>query len=194
MKRLGTFLLSLICLAALLAMPALAEEAPALPYENPFLSMEILDMHGEPFDVEQLRGKPLLLNFWASWCPPCIAEMPDLSELSAVYQDQLWIIGILADGVLSGVDGEIAFHQKELSDARAYYEEAGILYPSLIPNELMLGIQAQLQLTGIPSTLLIDENGYLRSQPIVGSRSREGWVQIIDAFLEEIQTDVSPAV
>lgn len=168
--------------------PVQAEAEVAPPQENPFLTMQILDMHEQPFDAAQLEGMPLMLNFWASWCGPCVSEMPALSQLSEEYAGRLQILGIMTDSVQIDAQGELVFNQKELDGARAYYQKAGIAYPSLIANELMLGIMHQLQMTRIPTTLFIDQQGYLRVQPISGARDKAAWQRMIDSFLADVES------
>lgn len=167
-------------------------EAQPATAENPFLTMEILDLYEQPFDAASLEGMPLMLNFWASWCGPCVSEMPHLSELSQEYAGKIRILGVLSDSVTEGEDGKPVLNRKEIDGARAFYEKAKIAYPSLIANDLMLGVMYQLQMTGIPTTLFIDQNGYLRVQPIVGSRDKDSWKQLIDRFLEDLEAAPAP--
>lgn len=169
--------------------PAEGAEAPA--YDNPFLKMEILDMNEQPFDVSQLAGKPLMLNFWASWCTPCVMEMPDLNELSEEYKDKMLIVGVMSSAANFTQDGGIAVDQKELEAARALYESKGITYPSLIPNDLMLAIMYQIPIQSIPTTLFIDENGYL-IHSVIGSRDKASWASLMDQVLAVIEENPAP--
>ena len=52
---------------------------------------------GKTLDIKALKGKPVVINFWATWCPPCIREMPDLANLARELGDDATIIGIAAD-------------------------------------------------------------------------------------------------
>jgi thiol-disulfide isomerase/thioredoxin len=54
---------------------------------------------GRPLEMAALRGRPLLLNFWATWCPPCVKEMPELDRFQQAFADQGWqVVGLAIDG------------------------------------------------------------------------------------------------
>lgn len=54
------------------------------------------DLNGQPQSLQQYQGKPLVLNFWATWCPPCVQEMPELDELSRLHPD-VQFVGLAID-------------------------------------------------------------------------------------------------
>jgi thiol-disulfide isomerase/thioredoxin len=68
-------------------------------FRNPAIApaFEARDLDGREISTGSLRGKVVLLNFWATWCPPCRAEIPDLIALQERYRDQLQIIGVSED-------------------------------------------------------------------------------------------------
>lgn len=168
-----------------------AQTPPPLE-ENPFLTMEIQDLYEQPFDTAQLEGLPLMINFWATWCGYCVQEMPDLSALSEEYAGKIQILGVLTDSVMAVSDGKPVLNEEEIEAARAFYEKAKIAYPSLIVNDLMGGIMYQLNIKSLPTTLFIDAEGYLRVEPILGSRDKETWKQIIDEFLTDLEKEAAP--
>jgi thiol-disulfide isomerase/thioredoxin len=185
-----------LCLAAMLilSVPASLAEATAAPeatqeaYENPFLLMEIKDINGEPFDVSIFSGKPFMINVWASWCGPCVSEMPDLDTLSKEYGDRITMLGLMRDAVAADTKGELMLNQSEIDDARVLYEKLGISYPSLIPNALMMSLMYQVQMQYFPSTLFFNGEGYLVDMQ-VGSKSKEDWALAIDKVLAGIQEE-----
>src|ERR1041385_1933381 len=96
-----------ICLSA-----ALANAQQATP------SLKLHDLKGAPHTLEDYRGKPVLLNFWATWCVPCAAEMPLLSEMQNRYKDKVLFIAASVDD--EDVKPEIAaFIKKHKVDALA---------------------------------------------------------------------------
>ena len=63
----------------------------------PVASFSVRDLDGRTISSESLRGKVTIVNFWATWCPPCRAEIPDLIALQDRYRDQLQVIGVSQD-------------------------------------------------------------------------------------------------
>lgn len=183
---LAALLLLGVCsgLAEATTAPETAQEA----YENPFATMEINDMNGEPFDVSVFSGKPFMINVWASWCGPCVTEMPDLDALSKEYGDRITMLGLMGDAVVVDTQGELMLNQSEINDSRALYERLGISYPSLIPNALMMSLMYQIQMQYFPTTLFFDGGGHLVGME-VGSKSKEDWAKAIDAVLVKIQEE-----
>ncbi len=112
----------------------------------PDFTIDILD--GEEKSLRDYRGKPVVLNFWASWCPPCRQEAPDLVELHKKYGDRVDFVGII--------------YQDEEGAARRFIEEFGIEYE----NGMDAGgkASAAYKITGIPTTCVIDAQGDLRAK------------------------------
>lgn len=70
-------------------LPAAAEVAP-------LWATTLVDHAGKPYDLSQYRGKPLILNFWATWCEPCREEMPEISALAQAHPD-IAVLGLAID-------------------------------------------------------------------------------------------------
>lgn len=60
----------------------------------PAPDVEMTDFDGQTFTLDEYEGKPLVLNFWASWCPNCIAEMPDFERVSQAVRDEVVFLGV----------------------------------------------------------------------------------------------------
>src|ERR1700753_2305529 len=106
MPRFRTHFALLAVLACMLSARA-GETTPALTLQ---------DLKGAPHKLEEFRGKPVVLNFWATWCVPCAAEMPMLSEMQTQYKDKILFIAASIDD--DDVKPEIAdFVKKHKGDA-----------------------------------------------------------------------------
>ena len=79
-------------------LPALAQrgyDVTPWPARQPVPPLQALDMQGKTWTLADLRGRAVLLNFWATWCPPCRAEMPSLQQLAEIYgPEQLQVLAI----------------------------------------------------------------------------------------------------
>src|SRR5216684_2719074 len=95
------------------------QEQPTLYFvrnPDPAPEFQLAGLDGKPISLAGARGKIILLNFWASWCGPCRAEVPDLVELQTRYKDDLQVIGLVVDD-----DDMDAIHQ--------FVRDLGINYP-----------------------------------------------------------------
>lgn len=119
-------------------------EAPELGYRAPDLVLS--DFEGHDVRLSRYRGTPVLLNFWATWCPPCRAEMPDLQAFHERYGGRIVVLGVNWND--------------DLSDARAFLEEYGVTYPNLIDRQGKAFVKYRL--TGLPTSFWIDEQGVIR--------------------------------
>ncbi len=122
------------------------EERPALGFRAPDFELESLT--GERVRLSALRGKPVLLNFWASWCPPCRKEMPDLQEFFGQYGTKIHVIGINWNDQRETVQG--------------FLEEYGITYTNLLDTHGKVFVLYEL--TGLPTSFFIDEDGIIRGK------------------------------
>jgi cytochrome c biogenesis protein CcmG/thiol:disulfide interchange protein DsbE len=111
---------------------------------DPAPEFQISGLDGKSVSLAGARGKIILLNFWASWCGPCRAEVPDLVELQTRYKDSLQVIGLIVDD-----DDMDAIHQ--------FVKDFGINYPvGIAPVELSVqygGIPA------LPTSFILDAQG-----------------------------------
>jgi len=111
-----------LLLSALMAFAASAQEADRVirfvsnPDAAPEFKLDSID--GKPLTLASAHGKVVLLNFWATWCGPCRAEIPDLIALQQKYKDQLQIIGLTVD------DDDVAFVKQVVARTRINYPVA----------------------------------------------------------------------
>lgn len=137
-------------LALCAALPGFAG-ADEMPSAAPFFALAMNTADDKPLALDSLRGKPLIVNFWARWCGPCRKEIPDLSAMHAKYQGK----GL----VIVGVAVEDAGNRESVRDFAKAYEMNYLL--------LIGGMQKSVELmqatgnpkSGLPYTLVIDRNG-----------------------------------
>lgn len=113
--------------------------------EPSFFELELPDLQGDMSALAQYRGQPLVVNFWASWCPPCVEEMPDLDRLSQSFP-QVQFLGLAID-TRRNVD-------KFLKHTPVRYE---LLIPGYSGVELMRTLGNSKG--GLPFTVLFDSQG-----------------------------------
>ena len=118
---------------------------------------ELSDLDGVTRSSDEWIGKPLLVNFWATWCVPCRAEMPVLMELHEKYADRGFeVIGLAAELGAAGTDPE---------QVANFIDEYGIGYPILFGEmEAVIGISERYGNTigGLPYSAFIDSDGVVR--------------------------------
>lgn len=124
------------------------------------------------------NSKLTMINVWATFCGPCINEMPDLGEIAGAYDaTEFQMIGIVADTMEGDED--------MLAEAKAIIEETGANYPHLLLNE-----ELYMNLVGasdsVPTTYFFNQDGELLGY-LVGARSKDVWEELIDGLLEEIK-------
>lgn len=92
-------LVALPSLLGSLALVAACQKPPSAPSIGaPIPELELSDLQGRAFHLSDVRGKVLLINFWASWCPPCVEEMPSLERLYRTLQDKgLEVVAVSVD-------------------------------------------------------------------------------------------------
>ena len=138
-------LFALVLTLALLTSAALATELSPVAEGQEASDFEVTLTDGTTFKLSDQRGKAVLVNLWATWCPPCVAEMPDLQKLSEDYADSLVVLGVNVGG-------------DSPEDAAAFMEENGYTYPSYVDVDYSLAL-GMFPSPYIPFTVVIDPNG-----------------------------------
>jgi len=108
------------------------------------------DLQGKPWHLRDLRGNVVLVNFWATWCPPCRKEMPDLQALYDKYKDQGFLVLSISD--------------EEVAKVSPFVSERKITYPVLLDPGRK--VNDAFVVEGIPKTFVYDREGKMVAQSI----------------------------
>jgi thiol-disulfide isomerase/thioredoxin len=142
-------LLASVALVASLAVPLAAKPIPPLP--GPVWTLK--DVDGKPVSSSQFKGKVVVVDFWATWCPPCRTEIPGYIALQKKYAaDGLVFIGISVDG-----DDQIAA-------VKNFVKQFGINYLIVMADDEIQGAFGLNQ--GYPTTYIIDRDGKIRNKKV----------------------------
>ncbi|MBY0122834.1 redoxin domain-containing protein [Bacillus sp. S/N-304-OC-R1] len=132
---------------------------------NPAPNFELTTLEGEIVRLSDYKGKKVMLNFWATWCPPCKAEMPHMQNFYENNKDKG--IEILAVNLTQIDNGKEAI--------KTFVKAYGLTFP--IPLDENAAIGTQYQAFTIPTTYIIDSNGII-SKKIVGPMDEDMMVNL----------------
>jgi len=156
------------------AAPAAATTGGEIPspregFLAPEFSLDLLD--GGKVTLSELRGQAVVVNLWASWCPPCRAEMPALQRVYESSQDR----GLVVLGV------HTTFQDSERA-AQDFVQEFGLTFP--VPLDRTGAVSRLYQLRALPSTFFVDREGIIR-KVIIGGPMSEATIQTaVEGILE----------
>ncbi len=140
--RVAVLLVAALLLQACATITGAGAEAADGP-RVPDRSMATLD--GEELSLASMAGEPLVVNLWASWCPPCVVEMPDLERVHLDLGEQVRFVGVNT--------------QDDLVQAQALAEQTGVTYElTLDPDGAVF---RELEAVAMPTTFLVDADGVI---------------------------------
>ncbi len=156
------------------------DKAPVAPTERgvfaelappaPFFGFELVDGTGAPADLGPYRGKALLVNAWATWCAPCVAELPSLARLEEKLRGRDFAVL------------PIAIDERDPAKVAEFLERHRIDLPALI--DLKRGLDSVARVTALPTSLLVDRDGLVRAVFVGDTRWDCGKpLQAIEAFV-----------
>ncbi len=158
----------------------------ANPDEPTLKNFKTTDLDGNEVTQEIFSNADLtMINIWATYCNPCLGEMPDLGVLAEEYADQgVQIIGILMDVY----DQNWNVVQSQVDLAKEIIQETGADYLHLMPSTDL--IYAKLRyVQAVPETIFVDKEGNLVGEPHLGARTKNKWSEEIQKRLEMVHSE-----
>ncbi len=137
-----------------------APVSPQIGGLSPDFSLTALD--GSTFHLSDTRGRPVVLNFWATWCPPCRAEMPTIQSRSEEWGDALLVVGI-----------EVGEPPNEV---QSFVDSFGLTFPVVLDRQGNVARRYQVQ--GLPTTVVLDADGVVQARHIGAMREQD-----LDSYL-----------
>jgi len=116
-----------------------AQTLPDLPFK---------DIHGKTWRMEDFQGRPTLVNYWATWCAPCVVELPSLQKLADHYEGRLNVVAIALDPTADAAKIADFLKNRMLGDFAGFLDEEGAL-------------MAPLGLRGLPTSFLLGSDGLI---------------------------------
>jgi peroxiredoxin len=145
--------------------------APQAGFLAPDFSLKTLG--GENVKLSDLRGKVVLVNVWASWCPPCRAEMPALERVYQAYKDQGFVV--------LAVDSTV---QDTVANATAFVSENKLSFPILLDESGSVTRQYRVQ--SLPSSFFVGADGIIREVVIGGPMAEALLISRVEKLLKEM--------
>ncbi|MEW6266866.1 MAG: TlpA disulfide reductase family protein [Thermodesulfobacteriota bacterium] len=159
----------LVLAAAMALAAACGSSSPPGPEQA--TTIVLPDLTGQEVSLSKFKGRVILLNFWATWCPPCVAEVPDFVDL----QNEFGPLGLSVVGVSMDSD--------DVSEVKAFTRKYRVNYPVLYAGKKAKETVRKIGgMRGIPTTLLIDRQGRV-VQKITGAAPKETWAKEIKRLL-----------
>lgn len=144
---LGAAAFAVLAVVIVLAVGAIAGASNA-PNFSFSLYQGVTELGARDLELSQLRGQPVILNFWAGLCPPCRAEMPQFQQFFEKYRDQVTLVGVDI-GPFVGLGSH--------RDAEDLLRELGVTYPAGFTGDG--GVPRKYDVTGMPTTVFITSDG-----------------------------------
>lgn len=154
-----------------------ADSAPAVGSPAPDIRVQQLerDSAGTYVSLSSLRGHPVILNFWATWCQPCLAELPALDAVYRKYKESsgLQVIGVNVQ------DGSTP------AQISTYIRGLGVTFPIWLSGAADYNVESTYKIQAMPTTAFIDRSGIIRQIHIGGPMTQTYLEQQLDKITKE---------
>ncbi|MCA0983186.1 TlpA family protein disulfide reductase [Halobacillus yeomjeoni] len=140
-----------------------APEGLKVGEKAPDFTLETLN--GETVNLSELKGKKVFINFWATWCPPCREEMPEMEKFHQEYGDEVEVLAINSTGA-----------EKNIEKVESYVQEGGYTFPILLDPDLEMN--QIYQAISIPTTYFIGTDGVIQQPRKVGPMTYDFMVEM----------------
>lgn len=127
-------------------------------------------LDGKNVKLSDYKGKIVIIDFWATWCPPCRKGVPDLISLQNEYKDNLVVIGISLD------------QQNTIKDLAPFIKQYGINYPVVLGTEKVVQDYGNIQ--AIPTSFVVDQKGFIVDTH-VGLVSKSTYTDLINKLIKK---------
>jgi len=130
------------------------------------------DLSGKPVQLSSLKGKVVLVNFWATWCPPCREEIPSMIRLNQVMQGKNF--QMLA----------VSIDEGGMDAVQDFFKKRGVSLPVLLDSDGQ--VARRYDTTGVPETFIVDAKGIIRKK-VVGAMdwSTPGVIEFLEKMMQE---------
>ncbi len=125
--------------------------APGPEAGHPAPPLTVIDREGNPVSLADLRGKAVFLNFWASWCPPCRTEMPEIQRLAADLPEDAVILAV-----------NVTTQERSPDAVWAFLDEAGYTFP--VGLDLSGQASRDYLVVSLPTSLFINRDGVITAR------------------------------
>ncbi|MFV2045768.1 MULTISPECIES: TlpA family protein disulfide reductase [Metabacillus] len=129
-------------------------------------NFELATLNGESMSLESLKGKKVILNFWATWCPPCRSEMPDMQRIQDEHDGDVVVVAV-----------NLTSSESSVKTVEDFVNELGLTFPVLLDEKGK--VNNQFEVLSYPTSYFLDEEGVIRTK-FVGAMTYDQMNDLLD--------------